>query len=105
MFARLTNALKRSDSDASTATQQQDGPAQDTNVLSPPDSISRNGSKMGHLRSLSRSQDKDNSGSLTFAKRVKSSLHLNSNINGTFKNHASFLLKQTVAYWLAHSRF
>ncbi|EJD04953.1 uncharacterized protein FOMMEDRAFT_145639 [Fomitiporia mediterranea MF3/22] len=93
MWSKVANAFKRSDVDASSAPSQHDGRSRHSHdesasdsagepagVLSPPGSPSKS-TKRGLLRRGSRHMDKENGGSLSLAKRVKSSLHLNTNIN------------------------
>ncbi|KAL5478919.1 hypothetical protein ACEPAI_2206 [Sanghuangporus weigelae] len=91
MWAKVTSAFRRGDGDASSVQPQQDEPGlprpshdestSDSAGEQVPSSPTKNVKRTGLLRRGSRLLDKENGASLSLAKRVKSSLHINSNLN------------------------
>ncbi|KAL5525229.1 hypothetical protein ACEPAF_9098 [Sanghuangporus sanghuang] len=91
MWAKVTSAFRRGDGDASSVQPQQEEsgnprPSHDESTSDSageqiPSSPTKNGKRTGLLRRGSRLLDKENGASLSLAKRVKSSLHINSNLN------------------------
>ncbi|KAL5498223.1 hypothetical protein ACEPAH_2353 [Sanghuangporus vaninii] len=91
MWAKVTNAFRRGDGDASSVQPHQEEPGNprpshdestsDSAGEQVSSSPTKNGKRTGLLRRGSRLLDKENGASLGLAKRVKSSLHINSNLN------------------------